>query len=156
MTEPTNTQESTSVQEEPKARVAHLFMSLAPSIKYVFKDGIVANFVAYRFFTENPEYIAELQREIKLGHPSFYINPKEVVVNPAEQDPLSRFRKQVIEEFLISLAEKTDPDRDMGIVEAQTLTPASTTSIASVAAGGDASNIKARIADLMRTKGLSK
>ena len=150
MSEDTVTQE----QSQPKVEVANLFMSYAPSIKYIFKDGTVANFVAYRYFTSVPEHVAELQKEIKLGHPSFYINPNEVVVNPAEQDPMSRLRKQILTEYFTALMNKTNPENDLGEFLPTKLTPASTSDIAPVAAGGDATDIKARIASLLATKGM--
>lgn len=136
-------------QQEPVV-LANLYMSHAPSIKFVFKSGEVANFVHHRYYTTKENEIRELDYEIKvMKHPAFYINPRETKVNPAEQDPLIRFKKKVIEEYLRELAAKTDPNNDMGNVTAQPLTPTSTTDVAAVAAGGSAESVKARLSALL-------
>jgi hypothetical protein len=126
--------------------LAHLFMSWAPSIKYVFKDGHVADFVNYRYFTSKEAHVKELTEEIIVHkHPAFYINPAEVKVNPAEQDPMFRLRKMIIDEYLSSLAVKTGLDNNMGDVEQSKLTPTSTTSISAITANG----VTARLAALI-------
>jgi len=134
---------------EIPVEVAHLFMSISPSIKYIFKDSTVANFMGHRYFTTVKEHIAELTNEVRLKHPEFYINPNERIVNPAEQDPMSRLRKRIIEEHYAELARTLNPDNDQGHFEQQTLTPGSTTSIAALAAGGDARTIHSRLAHLI-------
>lgn len=138
------------IQTGDQPVLANLYMSYAPSIKFVFKNGSVANFVNHRFFTSNPEEIKELDQEIKVHkHPSFYINPRETRVNPAEQDPMSRLRKRIIEEYLASQAAQNNPQNDRGNTTPQQLNPTSTTNIAAVAAGGNAQQVHAKLAQLL-------
>jgi hypothetical protein len=128
------------------SELAKLFMSHAPSIKYVFKNGDVANFVNHRYFTADETQVKELQYEIeKKQHPAFYINPAESEVNPAEQDPMSRLRKMIIEQHYAELAKKTGPQNDLGTITQTKLTPTSTTDISAVTANG----VQAKLAQLI-------
>lgn len=136
--------------EDTTPVLAHLFMSHAPSIKYIFKDGTIANFTNHRYFTSVPAHISELKTEIEVHeHPSFYINPKEALVNPAEQDPMSRLRKLIIDEYLLAEAKKTNPQNDLGTTTLGRFVPTSTSDVAAVTANGDARSIQAKLAELL-------
>lgn len=139
-----------TLQDAPEDLVT-LFMSTLPSMKYVFKSGENAVFIQSRFFTTNPDYEAELLKEIKLGHPYIYINSKEPKVNPKFQDPLSRLKKKHIEEFILQVLAATNeqnklPDSPEGSFK---LTPSSTSDIAAVVAGGDARSLQTRLQALV-------
>lgn len=136
----------TTVKDEKKA---WLFKSNMPSIRYIFRNGDCANFIGHRYFTINEKYAKELTEEIDNGHPELRIDPNEVMVLPSEQDPMVRFKNQVIADFLRDQALKTmDPTRDMGNSVQGKLNPTSTTDVSAVSGGGDARSIAARLADL--------
>jgi hypothetical protein len=136
---------------DPEEDLVTLFMSTLPSMKYAFRDGHNAVFIQSRFFTENKQHEEELLKEVKSGHPYIYINPKEPKVNPKFQDPLSRLKIKHIQEFLTLLSKATNGDNVVPNTPegANRLTPASTSDIAAVVAGGDATSLQQRIAAMV-------
>lgn len=127
----------------------HLFKSRIPSCQYAFKKGRLAIFRRGEYITDVQEEIDELTSEIASGHPTLYVDPKEVTVSPERDDPIASLRAKIaLEErarILEEMAAATNPGRDLGTSEQGKLNAASTSDIAPTAANGDAS---ARLAAL--------
>lgn len=140
------------VQETTNIR---LYKSPLRSWKYFFSDGTPAIFANGEYTTDQENRIAELDREVQLRHPAIYIDPNEKFVSIERLDPLIGLRKRIAAEERAKVLEEMraaagNPDRDMGKTEQERIRPASTTDIASVTAGGDAS---ARLMNLAQNAG---
>lgn len=131
------------------AQTKRLFKSPQRSWHYIFPDGTKATFINGEYITENENEIAHLESEIKKGHQTIFIDPKEKFVSPDRDDPIASLRKKIAAEqrelILAEMAAATSLQRDLGSSEQGKLNPTSTTDIAPVTAGGDAS---ARLASL--------
>lgn len=124
-----------------------LFWSRIYSMQYVFKDGKYAHFVDYKFYTNHPEHVAELKKEINFGHPHLYQKAGEERVLK-DTDPLAglkeRIRAEIIAEERAKMAAAAgSTSREMGTTTAVPFKPLSTTDVASgmadsVGGGGDA------------------
>lgn len=115
----------------------NVYKSRIPSVNYSFKDGHTAPFNAGVFRTSNANEIAELDAEIKNGHPHLYVDPAEATVASNMVDPMAQLRARIIAEYKASEAAAIDPTNDMGNTNQEQVKPASTADIASGAAGGD-------------------
>ncbi len=143
------------IQSLPKGH-KYLFKSRMGSMSYILKDGASAVFIRGEYKTDVPSQIAELAKEVDDGHPMIYIDANEVTVSPDRDDPIATLRKRIAQEerarILEEMAAATNPARDMGTSEQGKLNAASTSDIAPVAAGGDATArltaIKASIAQV--------
>lgn len=173
MTDPTT---ATTLPEVPKKPRPRLYKHTLGSAKYGFGillspdgknqnascNGREAIFIvgpgsrAGRYFTTNPVEIALLDNEIALGHPNIYVDDNERELTEEAADPVSfmkaSIRAQLIKELGLNELRATDPERDMGKSEQGKLNAASTTDIASVAAGGSAQSLQARLVNLIPTK----
>lgn len=89
-----------------------LFKSRTSSVQYVFKNGLMAHFVGGRYTTDKEAQIAELEEEIKLGHPTFYIDEKETEVDSTQLDPLEFIKKKAVAEYIA--AQKAKEGTDFG------------------------------------------
>lgn len=121
--------------ETPKKR---LFKSRYPSMNYVFKTGTIAAFKFSMFTTTKESEIAELEDEISKGHPTIYMDPKMMYLTPEMEDPMKALRAKIIAEHMAEVAAKTSHDNDMGTSEPGKFRAENTRDVASVAAGGDA------------------
>lgn len=92
----------------------HQFCANLPSCKYIFKSGKVANFVGGKYVTTIDSEIAELEEEIKFGHPHIFVDANERTVESEKADPLAAIKKKAIEEYLAAQAKAVDPNNDMG------------------------------------------
>jgi hypothetical protein len=80
-----------------------LFKSTIGSCRYYFSNGSAAVFsVEGRFATAKENEIAELEAEVKAGHPHIYVDPKEATSETVEQDPMESLKKRIIEEYMQS------------------------------------------------------
>jgi len=72
-----------------------------------------------------------------------YVDPNEITVSLDRTDPVAalkgRMRLEVLQELQAEMAAATNPNNDMGNSDPGKFTPASTSNIAAVTAGGDAS-----------------
>lgn len=121
-----------------------LYKSPMRSWKYFFTDGTPAIFANGEYMTDEEGRIAELDLQVKLKHPAIYIDPTEKFVSEERLDPLVGLRKRIAEEERAKVlaemrAASGHMDRDMGTTKQEQIRPASTTDIAPVTAGGDAS-----------------
>lgn len=111
--------------------------------------GHVLHFKGGMFATDNPDYIEFLDKEIAVNGfaGAVYIDPNAKTITAEQENPMLALRRKFFQEFEAERAAKLDPANDMGSTEPTKLTPASTTTIAPTAAGGDATQ-GARLAAL--------
>jgi hypothetical protein len=130
--------------------VETLFKSHVNSLKYVFKDGTVANFIAGKYYTSVKKHVEELKAEVA-GNPTWeiYIDSKESTIDTAAVDPLSRLRAELEVKIRKEMAAQINPQNDFGKVEQGIFSPASTTDIAAVSAGGDGAQLAQRLSSLV-------
>lgn len=81
----------------------NLFKSQFTSHRYIFKDGKTAAFIDSKYLTDVESEIEELNHEIKLGHPTIYVDPDQVTIDPKDLDPLNAIRKSLREEIMQEL-----------------------------------------------------
>lgn len=115
------------------------YFSNIPACRYVFKSGKVAEFMSGKYLTAIDSEIAELEQEIKEGHPHIFIKKGH---ETADNDPLAGLKQKIINDYIASQqkAEKeaTDGSRDFGntvsgSIVSEQIKPASSVKVASVA-----------------------
>jgi hypothetical protein len=110
-----------------------------------------------RYATKNPVEIALLDKEVEAKHPNIFIDSGEREVSEDALNPVAALTAKIRKELLMEMRQKeldaTNPERDMGESVQGKLNPSSTTSIAPVAAGGDASTLAARLVQLTNKPG---
>ncbi len=129
-----------TLQAEKAAQTGkRLFKSPQPSWKFIFPDGVVANFVRGEYITDDEGQIAHLEMEIRKGHPLMFIDPKEIYVSPERLDPLIGLRARIREEerarIMEEMARATNPANNFGNSDQGKFNPQSTTDIAPVTIG---------------------
>ena len=82
------------------AKKLRVFKSTMGSSNYVFKDGSFAAFVSGKFYTDNDEYIAELQAEVAAKHPNIYVDADESEIDAVMVDPATAQRINIVAEYL--------------------------------------------------------
>lgn len=87
-----------------------LFKCSIASAKFFFKDGNVAYFVNGRYATDNENYIAELEAEIKAKHPHIFVDENEKETAQITQDPMSALKEKLRAELLAEMEAKKTPD----------------------------------------------
>ena len=134
--------------------IQKLYKCSVKSCSYIFKNGKAGYFIHGRYVTSLPNEIEELESEVSLGHPNIYIDIKELEVD-TEADPLAgikaKLRQEILDEIRATELIAINPARDMGESEKGKFKPASTTDIAATSAGGDATQVVAKLASLMST-----
>jgi hypothetical protein len=135
-----------------KPRLERLFKTNSKSIKYIFKNGHVANFIKGRYTTSDPEKIEQLEYEVASGHPEIHIDLNEREIDPRMEDPKLRMRAEILKDLMEANMAATNPERDMGTYEPAKLTPQSTKDIAPVAAGGNATQLTSQLNNLINQK----
>lgn len=136
------------VQEKPKKR---LYWATMPFMNYVFPRGKVAVFRHHRYATDIQEEISHLDNEIALNHPHMYVKPDMMYLTEEMEDPMKALKSRIIAEYLVEQAKHTDPLNDMGKTIQEAVRPQSTTDIASVAAGGDATQAAIKLVELTKS-----
>lgn len=139
---------TTEVVETPKKR---LYWATMPFLNYVFKKGKMAIFKHHRYATDNPAEIAELDEEVAAGHPQIYIKEDQKYLTAEMEDPMKALRAKFFAEFQAQQAAFVDPNNDMGTSTQEQIRPQSTSDIAAVAAGGDATQSAAKLVELTKT-----
>ena len=136
-----------TVQTNAQAQGKRLFKSTFRFGNVVTPKGHILHFKGGMFATDNPAYIEYLDGEIANNGfaGTVFIDPNARTITAEQENPLIALRKKFYEEFEAERASKLLPSNDMGNSEAGKLTPASTSDIASTAAGGDASQTAARV-----------
>lgn len=137
-----------AVPEKPKKR---LYFASMPFMNYIFPNGKVAVFRHHRYATDLPGEIANLDSEISMGHPYMQIKPDMMYLTEEMEDPMKALKAKIIAEYMAEQAKHIDPSNDMGNSTPGTFRPMSTTDVASVAAGGDATQAAAKLVELTKT-----
>jgi len=116
--------------------IKQVFKSTLPAIRYIFKNGKEAAFIAGEFLTEIAEEIDQLECEIKCGHPHIFRDTDKLAVD-TEADPLAEIKNKIRAELL---AEQEAAVRNMGETDAKPTLQgiANTTSIAPASADSNA------------------
>jgi hypothetical protein len=91
-----------------------VFKSRAPTMGYVFKTGKVVHFMGGIYATAAKNEIEELTTECENGHPNFYIDPTQRVLDSEMLDPIAVLRATIRAEEVAKLRAMGDPLRDMG------------------------------------------
>jgi hypothetical protein len=92
-------------------KMLHQFKSTIPSCKFILSNGKNANFVGGIYRTDLEHEVAELQNEVKQGHPHIeYIGQ----ISAADLDPVAVLKRKAIAEYLAEQKAAIDPSRDMG------------------------------------------
>ncbi len=97
-----------------------MFKSHIKSMRYVFRDGKVAEFVGGRFHTDDEKHIAELMEEIgqeglgKSKNPSIYVDVNEKEVDPLLLTPEAQLRAKIRAELIAEMQAATNPENNMG------------------------------------------
>ena len=136
---------TTATVETPTKR---LYWATMPFLNYVFKKGKMAVFKHHRYATDIPAEIEELEAEIAGGHPQIYIKEDQKFLTAEMEDPMKALRAKFFAEFQAQQAKFVDPTNDLGTSSQQAIRPQSTSDIASVAAGGDATQSAAKLVEL--------
>lgn len=120
-----------------QVNLVNQYFSRIPSVRYVFKDGTVANFTGDRYTTTDPKEVRELDEVVEQKNQVIYTKPGAERIDPDSLDPVLAFKKQVIAEYLANQAAASgNPNRDMGKSDSSGgVTPASTQAIAAITAG---------------------
>jgi hypothetical protein len=143
----------TAAQEAERVK-ERIFKSRSYSTNMYTATGTRITFVNHMHITNIPEVITYLENEIKRGLKDVYVDKNEVYFDPDEYDPAKKAykqaRKDIEAEYAARLAAVTDPTRQIGDSVQQKFTPASTSDIASVAAGSGpiSSGLTAKLAML--------
>lgn len=132
-------------QEKPRKR---LYWATMPFMNYIFSNGKVAVFRHHRYATDIPAEIQNLDSEVAANHPHIYVKPDMMYLTEEMEDPMKALRTRIIAEYLAEQAKHTNPLNDMGKTLQEHIRPQSTTDIASVAAGGDATQAAAQLVAL--------
>lgn len=134
-----------------------VFKSTIPSVNFIFPNGKPAIFQQGRYYTDNTEDIATLDKEIKDGHPHIYIDNEEMTIESEMLNPVNAMKAKVLgtlsrDELIAALqakeADAINPSNDMGSSEQLQVKPASTQDIASAAAGGSGASLTSRLTNL--------
>lgn len=136
---------TTETIETPKKR---LYWATMPFLNYVFKKGKMAIFKHHRYATDTPAEIAELDEEIAAGHPQIYIKEDQKYLTAEMEDPMKALRAKFFAEFQAQQAGFVNPQNDMGNSSQEQIRPQSTSDIAAVAAGGDATQTATKLVAL--------
>lgn len=138
----------TTQTQEPRINV---FFSHGKSLQVVTPRGGRITFVAGKYYTRKEEEIQFLQEMAADGR-GVYVDPNMVTIAESDRDPMTALKNKLREEILAEIAAQTNPANDRGESVQGRLNAASTSDIAPVAAGGDASQLHAQVAKLVPGK----
>lgn len=127
----------------------NLYFSHVRSLQYITAQGKAIVFVSGRYATKDPEEIAELDYLVSKGSKSIFKDASKLTATEADLDPERALRAKFFAEFLAEQQAQLNPENDRGTSTQGSLNAASTTSIAAVAAGGDASSLHSQVAKLI-------
>lgn len=123
-------------------KVLNAYHGRIPSFKYLFADGVAAIFRPDMFaphtsvfYTDNPKYIAELDKEVAANHPYIYTVPGSLQVEERMLDPVSAYREKIRRELIIEMEQKAQASatgRDMGTYASPQIRPASSNDVSAM------------------------
>jgi hypothetical protein len=82
----------------------NVYQSSLPFMQFALKDGTLLVFKGGRYYTVNPDEIAELDAEVKKGNPYISVNPDQLTVEEATLDPLFSLKQQLRDQILAEQA----------------------------------------------------
>lgn len=130
----------------------NVFKSTLPSVNYIFSNGKPAIFVNGVYRTDIQAEIEALKYEIAQKHPHIYVDPTEETIESDMVDPMNALRAKIIAEYKASMAQATDPSRDMGSSEHGKLMPGNSSDIAEATVGsGNSTTNSAKLVSLAAT-----
>lgn len=104
--------------------IKQVFCSTLPSCRFVFANGVVAEFVAGEFHTDEEYQISELQAEVDRKHPNLFRNPKKLEVDTDAIDPIEAIKQKAVADFIAEQKEKEG--RDFGNYTMPAMLPSDT------------------------------
>lgn len=113
----------------------NLYKSRIYSCKYGFKNGKEANFVDFKYLTDIPSEIEELDAEIALKHPTIYVDQEKKTVDTSKLDPLEDIRAKAVADYIAQQKNAVKDGNDMGLSSPGKLNVATSANIAAAAAG---------------------
>lgn len=90
--------------------IKQVFCNTIPSCRFVFTNGVVAEFVAGEYHTDDEVQIKELQAEVDRKHPGLFRNPAKLEVDTDAIDPIEAIKQKAIAEFIAEQKEKEGRD----------------------------------------------
>lgn len=94
------------------AKILHVFHNSLVNCRYTFKNGKDANFLGGTYATDIQSEIAELNKEVKSGHPHIYVKPDELTIDTTFVDPMeaikAKIRAELLAEQAAAAANKTE------------------------------------------------
>lgn len=130
-------------------QVLNLYFSTVASMQVVMPRGKAIVFISGRYATSKGEEILFLDDLVENGTGTVFKNPSLLTINAADMDPMNALRNKFYAEFMAEKQAQLNPQNDRGNSEQGPLNAASTTSIAPVAAGGDATSLHSQVAKLI-------
>lgn len=130
-------QEAVIASRDLKTDKFRKFKNSYLSCNYIFKDGTQAVFKLGAYLTDNPHRIAELEEEVKRGHPHISIDKDDYEVSEEDLNPEAVLRKRHFAEFQKEM--EANANRDMGTSEQGKLKPANTKDMAANISNGASS-----------------
>lgn len=124
------------------------FFSTLSSVNYILKNGKQCAFIDGAYYTSNEAEIAELNEEIRNGHPHIFVKPGQLTIESKLLDPMEALKAKFFEEFKANQAAALNPDADRGTTEQTQVVPANTNNIAEASAGGSGTSLQARLLGL--------
>lgn len=94
--------------------ILKVFKSHIPSCSFFTSKGMQVPFIQGKFTTGNEEVIAELEQEIKSGHPHLYIDENEKEVDTEALSPLELIKQEAYEQAKRDLLKQMSENRDFG------------------------------------------
>jgi hypothetical protein len=98
--------------------IANLFKSRASVMGYVFRSGKGVHFLDHNYTTTSEAEIAELNEEVKNGHPDIYIDTDMVTVDTDQLSPMAVLRAKIAEEERAKIMAAIRAGNDMGSTQA--------------------------------------
>ena len=133
--------------------IKQVFKSQMASCSYAFSKGGIAYFNNYKYLTDKPSEIEELNQVISDGSNQLYIDENEKELD-ADINPMETLKAAIIAEFLAKQKEVAEnPDRDLGTSTQTTqVSGANSRTLGKLAAGaGEASSGTANFTSAPRT-----
>lgn len=127
--------------QETKPDEKRLYKSTNKFCNVITTKGKVLHFRAGMYITDQKEEIEFLDSAVANNEfaGAIYIDPNARTITAEQENPMLALRKKFFQEFLQEQAAMLNPENNMGTSDQGKLKAASTSDIAAVTAGGDAS-----------------
>lgn len=95
--------------------ILKVYKSHIQSCSFFTSKGMQVAFIQGKFTTGNEEVIAELEAEIKSGHPHIYIDENEKEIDTEALSPLEVIKQEAYEQAKRDLLKQMMENRDFGM-----------------------------------------